>query len=89
MHPIAEKPLRLDPDPQLFQSFSLKTRLDRFIRFALPAWKLPKPAEAIFQMTLSDQEFPVPMNDRAADIKSFGHFTSGQGVWIAYGIIVM
>ncbi|OGX12276.1 MAG: hypothetical protein A2351_04585 [Omnitrophica bacterium RIFOXYB12_FULL_50_7] len=78
----------MDPDPQLFKSFAHKTRLDRFILLAPTAREFPKPPEAVLEVTLSEQEFPLFMNDGTAYIKGFHHFSSRQRAWIARGMIL-
>jgi len=78
----------MDPDPEFLKSFTHKTRLDRFIPFALAAREFPKPSEAVLQMTLSNQEFSVLVNDRTSHLKSFRHFGSDKRVGIANGMIL-
>lgn len=72
--------LGMDPDPQFFKSFARKTLLDRLILLALTTREFPIAAEAVLKVTLGDQEFPVLMNDRAADLDKFRHFSSKKKV---------
>ena len=78
VHSVTEKLFRLDPDPQLFQSFARKTGLDRFFRFTLPAREFPIAAKAVVKMALSDQKLSVLVNDRTTHLKRFHHFITKQ-----------
>jgi len=66
----------MDPDPKFFKSLTRKTFFDRFILLTFTAREFPIAAETVLEVTLGDQEFPVLMNDRAANLDKFGHFSS-------------
>lgn len=78
----------MDPDPQFFKSFAHKTLLDRFILFAFAAREFPIAAETVLEVTLSDQELPVLMNDRTTDLEKFHYFSFEQRVGVLTGMIL-
>ena len=86
MHPVAKEPLGMYPDPQLFKSLAHKTCLDRLVLFTLAAREFPITAETVPQVALGDQELPVLVNDRTANLKNFHYLAFGSRVWITPGI---
>ncbi len=68
MVPAAQKPIGLHLDTQFFIDFTGEARLQCFVAFTLPPWKLPISSKTILQVPLCNKQLAMLMDDGASDI---------------------